>query len=59
MLLPYHGLVVCSYGHVDDLCRALLVMATHPAAVGEIFNVTPLTRQPGTKETRWTLICSD
>jgi nucleoside-diphosphate-sugar epimerase len=40
VLLPYHGLVVCSYGHVDDLCRALLVMATHPAAVGEIFNVT-------------------
>ena len=40
MLLPYHGLVVGSYGHVDDLCRALLVMATHPAAVGEVFNVT-------------------
>ena len=27
VLLPYHGLVVGSYGHVDDLCRALLVMA--------------------------------
>ena len=40
VLLPYHGLVVGSYGHVDDLCRALLVMATHPAAVGEVFNVT-------------------
>jgi nucleoside-diphosphate-sugar epimerase len=40
VLLPYHGLVVSSYGHVDDLCRALLVMATHPAAVGEVFNVT-------------------
>ena len=34
-------LVVVSYGHVDDLCRALIVMATQPAAVGEIFNVTP------------------
>jgi nucleoside-diphosphate-sugar epimerase len=40
VLLPYGGLVVCSYGHVDDLCRALLVMATNPAAVGEVFNVT-------------------
>jgi nucleoside-diphosphate-sugar epimerase len=40
VLLPYDGLVVCSYGHVDDLCRALLVMATNPAAVGEVFNVT-------------------
>ena len=40
ILLPYDGLVVCSYGHVDDLCRALLAMATHSAAVGEVFNVT-------------------
>jgi nucleoside-diphosphate-sugar epimerase len=40
VLLPYRGLVVGSYGHVDDLCRALLVMATHPAAVGEVFNLT-------------------
>ena len=40
VLLPYHGLVVGSYGHVDDLCRALLVMATHPSAIGEVFNVT-------------------
>ena len=40
VLLPYHGLVVGSYGHVDDLCRALLVMAAHPSAVGEVFNVT-------------------
>ena len=40
VLLPYHGLVVGSYGHVGDLCRALLVMATHPSAVGEVFNVT-------------------
>jgi len=40
ILLPYGGLVVASYGHVDDLCRALRTIATHPAAVGEIFNVT-------------------
>ena len=40
VLLPYHGLVIGSYGHVDDLCRALLIMATHPSAIGEVFNVT-------------------
>jgi nucleoside-diphosphate-sugar epimerase len=40
VLVPHGGLVVGSYGHVDDLCEALLVAATHPAAVGEIFNVT-------------------
>lgn len=40
MLVPYGGLVVVSYGHVDDLCQALRAIATQPAAVGEIFNVT-------------------
>lgn len=40
ILLPSGGLVVVSYGHVDDLCVALQIAATHPAAVGEIFNVT-------------------
>jgi nucleoside-diphosphate-sugar epimerase len=40
VLLPYHGLVIGSYGHVGDLCRALLLMATHPSAIGEVFNVT-------------------
>jgi nucleoside-diphosphate-sugar epimerase len=40
VLLPYYGLVIGSYGHVDDLCRALLIMATHPSAIGEVFNVT-------------------
>jgi nucleoside-diphosphate-sugar epimerase len=40
VLLPYQGLVIGSYGHVDDLCRALLIMATHPSAIGEVFNVT-------------------
>lgn len=40
VLVPYHGLVVTSYGHVDDLCRALLALATDPAAPGEAFNVT-------------------
>jgi nucleoside-diphosphate-sugar epimerase len=40
ILIPYGGLVVSSYGHVDDLCRSLLTMATHPGAVGETFNAT-------------------
>jgi nucleoside-diphosphate-sugar epimerase len=40
ILVPHGGLVVGSYGHVDDLCRAMLVMGTHDAAVGEVFNVT-------------------
>ncbi len=40
ILLPYDGLVVVSYGHVDDLCAALCAMATEEQAVGEVFNVT-------------------
>lgn len=40
ILVPHGGLVVGSYGHVDDLCAAMLVIATHPAAAGEIFNVS-------------------
>ncbi len=40
ILLPHQGLVVNSFGHVDDLAAALLVMATHPNAPGEIFNVS-------------------
>jgi nucleoside-diphosphate-sugar epimerase len=40
ILMPHGGLVVGSYGHVDDLCDALAVMTTHPAAVGEVFNIT-------------------
>ena len=40
ILVPHGGLVVGSYGHVDDLCTAMLMMATHPAAPGEVFNIT-------------------
>jgi nucleoside-diphosphate-sugar epimerase len=40
ILVPHGGLVVGSYGHVDDLCDAMLVASTHDAAVGEVFNVT-------------------
>jgi nucleoside-diphosphate-sugar epimerase len=40
ILVPHGGLVVGSYGHVDDLCDAILVAAEHPAAPGEVFNIT-------------------
>jgi nucleoside-diphosphate-sugar epimerase len=40
ILLPHGGLVTTSYGHVDDLCEIMVAMATMPAAVGEIFNIT-------------------
>ena len=40
ILLPHQGLVVNSFGHVDDLAAALLVMAVHPNAPGEVFNIS-------------------
>ena len=41
VLLPHGGLVTGNYGHVDDLCAALLAMARSPMAVaGEVVNVT-------------------
>ncbi|HWC68465.1 MAG TPA: NAD-dependent epimerase/dehydratase family protein [Acidimicrobiales bacterium] len=40
ILVPHGGLVVGSYGHVDDLCDAMITVARHPAAPGEVFNVT-------------------
>ncbi len=40
VLLPHDGLVCVSYGHVDDLARALVIAGTHPQAAGEVFNIT-------------------
>jgi nucleoside-diphosphate-sugar epimerase len=40
VIVPHDGLVATSYGHVDDLCRAMVDMATDPRAAGEIFNIT-------------------
>jgi nucleoside-diphosphate-sugar epimerase len=40
ILVPHGGLVVGSYGHVDDLCDTMMCVAVHPAAVGEVFNAT-------------------
>jgi nucleoside-diphosphate-sugar epimerase len=40
IFLPHSGLVTVSYGHVDDLCRAMLDLSGSPAAVGEVFNIS-------------------
>ena len=40
ILVPHGGLVVGSYGHVDDLCSAMITLAMHPAAPGEVFNIS-------------------
>jgi nucleoside-diphosphate-sugar epimerase len=40
ILVPHGGLVVGSYGHVDDLCEAMVAMACSPHAPGEVFNVS-------------------
>jgi hypothetical protein len=40
ILLPHSGLVTASYGHVDDLCDAMLAMVGDARAVGEVFNIT-------------------
>ncbi len=40
ILLPHSGLVTGSYGHVDDLCRAMLSMATSANAPGQVFNIS-------------------
>ena len=40
ILMPHGGLVVGSYGHVDDLCAAMITMAQTPAVAGEVLNIT-------------------
>jgi nucleoside-diphosphate-sugar epimerase len=40
ILVPHGGLVVGSYGHVDDLCDAMVTMTGSVAAAGEVFNVS-------------------
>jgi nucleoside-diphosphate-sugar epimerase len=40
ILVPHEGLVVGSYGHVDDLCDAMITIAGSAAAAGEVFNVS-------------------
>jgi nucleoside-diphosphate-sugar epimerase len=40
IIVPHDGLTTCSYGHVDDLCRAMVDMAGHASAPGEVFNIS-------------------
>jgi len=40
VLVPHQGLVATSYGHVDELCAGLLTLGRHPAAVGEVVNLS-------------------
>ncbi len=40
VLVPHEGLVCTSYGHIDDLCAALLRLGEHDAAPGQAFNIT-------------------
>jgi nucleoside-diphosphate-sugar epimerase len=40
ILVPHGGLVVGSYGHVDDLCAAMIAIARRPELAGEVFNIT-------------------
>ena len=40
ILVPHGGLVVVSYGHVADLCEAMMNCVGNRAAMGEIFNIT-------------------
>lgn len=40
ILVPHGGLVVVSYGHVADLCEAMMNCVGNRAAAGEIFNIT-------------------
>jgi nucleoside-diphosphate-sugar epimerase len=40
ILVPHGGLVVSSYGHVDDLCQAMVSLVANPAAMGQVFNIT-------------------
>ncbi len=40
VLIPHSGLVTASYGHVDDLCEAMIALSRCASAVGEVFNVT-------------------
>ena len=40
ILLPHGGLIVTSYGHVDDLVDFMTTVAAQTSVRGEIFNVT-------------------
>jgi nucleoside-diphosphate-sugar epimerase len=40
IVVPHGGLVVASYGHVDDLCAAMVGLVGNSAALGQVFNIS-------------------
>jgi nucleoside-diphosphate-sugar epimerase len=40
ILVPHGGLVAGSYGHVDDLCALMILLASTELGVGEVLNAT-------------------
>ena len=40
IIVPHGGLIVGSFGHVDDLCEAMVGLVGNPAAMGEVFNIS-------------------
>ena len=41
IIVPHGGLIVGSFGHVDDLCEAMVgVVGNDAAALGEVFNIS-------------------
>ena len=40
IIVPHGGLIVGSYGHVDDLCEAMVGLVGNEAAMGEVFNIS-------------------
>lgn len=40
IVVPHEGLIVCSYGHVDDLCDAIVALLGNTTTFGEAYNIT-------------------
>ncbi len=40
IIVPHGGLIVGSFGHVDDLCEAMVGLVGNEAAMGEVFNIS-------------------
>jgi nucleoside-diphosphate-sugar epimerase len=40
IVVPHGGLIVGSYGHVDDLCAAMVGCVGNSAALGQVFNIS-------------------
>ena len=40
VFLPYNGYIHIQYGHVQDLARAMVMMAGNPHCIGQAYNIT-------------------